>query len=233
MGRWRKRVLLAGGLFLLLILVAGAAVRLALGPLLRQRLQRTAVQRYGTPLTITELQVNPLAMSLYVRGLVLRGPPEFGGEVMLSMPRFEADLALWRSLRRRRWCYSRLVVDVEQFLYEARADGTSNWDVFLRPGPPSAAPEGTAPGDAGPEIETLQVSVGEVCVRGEGSPLGRDVAANLGIRDREMHDVNGHAGLLQVAAGEMARIWVSGGWQNGGREPASGAVGTDKGNAQP
>lgn len=102
-----------------------------LGPLIKSNLERLARERLKGELTIASIRVNPFKASFTMTGLRVKNPPGFAREDLFSMPFLMADLDLRDSLLRRRYHFSRLIVNVESFDFERQADGVSNLDGWL------------------------------------------------------------------------------------------------------
>lgn len=146
----------------MLVLVGMLFMTFFLGPLVKSNLERLARERLHGELTIASIRVNPFKASFTMTGLRVKNPPGFVREDLFSMPFLMADLDLRDSLLHRRYHFSRLIINVESFDFERRADNVSNLDGWLaaakaekeeRRAPPAVkdAPRSSAPAPSAPQ----------------------------------------------------------------------------------
>ena len=126
-----KLTLWLGGIVGMLLIAGLMFMMFFLGPLVKSNLERLARERLNGELTIASIRVNPFKASFTMTGLRVKNPPGFAREDLFSMPFLMADLDLRDSLLHRRYHFSRLIINVESFDFERRADNVSNLDGWL------------------------------------------------------------------------------------------------------
>jgi len=126
-----KLTLWLAGVIGMLFIAGMVFMTFFLGPLVKNNLERLARERLNGELTIASIRVNPFNASFTMTGLRVKNPPGFAREDLFSMPFLMADLDLRDSLLHRRYHFSRLIINVESFDFERRADNVSNLDGWL------------------------------------------------------------------------------------------------------
>jgi hypothetical protein len=126
-----KLTLWLAGIVGMLVIAGLVFMTFFLGPLVKSNLERLARERLNGELTIASIRVNPFKASFTMTGLRVKNPPGFAREDLFSMPFLMADLDLRDSLLHRRYHFSRLIINVESFDFERRADNVSNLDGWL------------------------------------------------------------------------------------------------------
>lgn len=208
----RKAVLIAGAA----VILAGVAFLLLLSPLLRRSLESSALEMFGTRLAFDRFKVDPLHAAISIAGLKLYNPPGFApDQVMISAPRIEVDFELWEYLVHHRAHFKRCVIEVGAFNYLRKADGSSNFDPFMKyaqvdlsgANGPGASGQ-SSPGDF--QIDELNLTLGLVSVTDASNPALGTFSTDLGIRDRVFRGVDSASKLTQVTLAEVLPALFSG-----------------------
>ena len=194
---------------LVLCVLGGVVFVFTLGPLVRRAAPLVSRQMFGAELTMDSCKVNPFTTYLKITGLKLRNPPGFQREFMLSAPLIEADFEIWDYLRHHQIRFKTLAVSVAEFNFERKADGSSNFDVFLKqagqaPEPqPGTTPDAKKGEAAGLMIDQLNLTLRDVYVEDAKNPLLGDMHVDLGLQDREFRNLDSTGKIVQVATTEI------------------------------
>jgi len=196
-GRWRRKLALAGGVLIVLLVVVYFVATSAgfLKGVILPKVSKTL----GADVTMTDASISPFSR-VQLMGLKVQVP---GAEPILSVQELHANYSLW-SIIGGTIVVSEVVVESPVISVVQNADGTCNLDVLTKNASKETKPSAPAatPSSKTPQIDIQKVSLNNATVHlvKNYSNGGKDVVEVTGLNFSVANLKNGQTGKLELGA---------------------------------